>query len=96
MRTAPPPTSTGVSDRKKLRYRYYDDLENGAPVFFEIKRKKDALVIKDRISLHLADCRNSELNSNLYKLKQAASDNSFLNEILFFIAEVFEFPTRSK
>ena len=48
----------GVRTRKKLRIRFYP--ENGltpeTKVFLEIKRKYDAVVVKDRLALNYENC----------------------------------------
>src|SRR3989338_4292406 len=76
---------SGLSDRKKLRLRYYNQLSNlNSPVFLEIKRKKDALVIKDRIYLQAANCLCHNLDESLFKLHRAQPDNDFLKEIIWF------------
>src|SRR3989344_3547878 len=76
---------SGIADRKKLRFRYYNDLVNGTdPVFIEIKRKKDALVIKDRIKLEASDCYNNHLDVKLTELRQADKENNFLQELIWF------------
>ena len=72
-----------VRDRKKLRYRFYNDLMAASQVFLEIKRKRDALVIKDRINLTISGC-NNELDKNLYHLKKENPDNKFLAELIWF------------
>ncbi|MFH1890147.1 MAG: polyphosphate polymerase domain-containing protein [Candidatus Kuenenbacteria bacterium] len=74
----------GLADRKKLRYRFYNDLEIDNPVFLEIKRKKDALVIKDRISLHQDSCNYLKLNDILKKIKKENKNNYFVNEVIWF------------
>jgi len=73
----------GVRDRKKLRYRFYNDLMAASPVFLEIKRKRDALVIKARINLTASEC-NNELDKTLYRIKKGNPDNDFLSELIWF------------
>lgn len=76
---------SGIADRKKLRFRFYNFIENDqSPVFLEIKRKKDALVIKDRIKLQFMDCGNDSLNQKLTNLLKENSQNEFLKELIWF------------
>ncbi len=75
---------SGVSYRKKLRFRFYDDIERGKDVFLEIKRKHDALVIKDRIRLYVRDCSNNHLDKKLSELLRGDKTNDFLKEIIWF------------
>jgi len=50
----------GVKKRKKLRLRVYDSqLLPDTNVFIEIKRKDDALVLKDRIIISYRECYNA-------------------------------------
>jgi hypothetical protein len=60
----------GVRDRKKLRYRFYDE---NSPIFLEIKRKSDALVIKDRIDIKDIDDKE---NKQARELKWFKSRNN--------------------
>jgi len=70
----------GVADRKKLRYRYYNqDKDN---LFVEIKRKKDALVIKDRIKLNNSD--NTSISQALYQFRLTHKDHRFSQEVSWF------------
>lgn len=49
----------GVRTRKKLRIRFYEpDLKPQTPVFLEIKRKYDTVVVKDRLVLSYVECCN--------------------------------------
>lgn len=76
----------GLADRKKLRLRYYGDkLTFDTPVFAEIKRKQDALVIKDRVSLLAADCHNLTFERKLNELVKQDKSNEFLKELLWFV-----------
>ena len=76
---------SGVSSRKKLRFRFYEDIiDSNTPVFVELKRKKDALVIKDRIKLHAPDCFNNSFDSKLNKLLERKKENNFLQELFWF------------
>ncbi|MDP2586444.1 MAG: polyphosphate polymerase domain-containing protein [Candidatus Komeilibacteria bacterium] len=76
---------SGISDRKKLRFRYYsNDLAPDSPVFLEIKRKNDALVIKDRLQLKFADCLNSRLDNYLTALNSSVETAGLASEISWF------------
>jgi len=76
---------SGIADRKKLRFRFYGGtLLPTSPVFLEIKRKKDALIIKDRIKLEASDCCNKNLDIKLNQLFKNNEDNQFLNELIWF------------
>ena len=60
---------SGVGERKKLRFRYYEEnLQPNTPIFLEIKKKKDALVIKDRLQLKFSDCLNARLDQRLREI----------------------------
>ena len=75
----------GVADRKKLRLRYYgDELTPETPVFAEIKRKQDALVIKDRVSLSARECQGPALGRRLMDMARVDKNNEFLQELLWF------------
>jgi len=76
---------SGIADRKKLRFRFYNDIKDQAsPIFAEIKRKKDALVIKDRISIDAASSSNDNFDKKLSELLNADQDNDFLHELVWF------------
>lgn len=76
---------SGIADRKKLRYRYYNDLHSGDDaVFVEIKRKKDALVIKDRVKFDVASCSNNLFDNKLRDMRLVDKKNDFLEEIIWF------------
>ena len=75
----------GVADRKKLRLRYYgNNLTLDTPVFAEIKRRQDALVIKDRVTLLARECQGVGLERRLMEMARAQKDNEFLQELLWF------------
>ncbi len=42
---------SGVSRRKKFRLRYYNNFDPNNNIFLEIKRKYDAVVVKDRVEM---------------------------------------------
>lgn len=49
----------GLKNRKKFRVRYYaNNLTDETPVFLEIKRKYDAVVVKDRVMVSYHECKN--------------------------------------
>ncbi|MDP3993645.1 MAG: polyphosphate polymerase domain-containing protein [bacterium] len=76
----------GVADRKKMRLRYYGDLlASDTPVFAEIKRKKDALIIKDRVGLLAKDCAGIAFEQKIRELSHSEKDNGFLQELMWFI-----------
>ncbi len=76
---------SGIADRKKLRLRFYgQEINDKTPVFVEIKRKKDALVIKDRIKLEAADCFNNVFDEKLLGLLSKDQENNFLQELVWF------------
>lgn len=76
---------SGIADRKKLRFRFYNQLsEQNNQVFLEIKRKNDALVVKDRVKLFVEDCSKNCLDSKLADLFRADPRNDFLRELIWF------------
>ncbi|MFA4833297.1 MAG: polyphosphate polymerase domain-containing protein [Patescibacteria group bacterium] len=75
---------SGVADRKKLRYRFYNDISKESPIFLEIKRKRDALVVKDRVSLNGFECQKTKLDQVLKKIKKQNPENKFLDELIWF------------
>jgi len=75
----------GVSDRKKFRFRYYGHtVSDDQRVFLEIKRKNNALVIKDRILLPANDAANNILDAKLLELYKQDPDNDFIHELIWF------------
>lgn len=49
----------GIRNRKKIRVRFYDShLSDDTPTFLEIKRKYDAVIVKDRVVVPFKDCYN--------------------------------------
>ena len=78
----------GVADRKKLRLRYYGDLENGdSPVYVEIKRKKDALILKDRVGVRASETAGPALQAKLARLRagKANPNAEFTEELAWFL-----------
>ncbi len=75
---------SGIADRKKLRFRFYEPLQPASPIFLEIKRKKDALIIKDRIKLTSEFGASVNLDNYLKSLYDNDKDNKFLRELIWF------------
>lgn len=76
----------GVADRKKLRLRYYGGLSGkDSPMFVEIKRKKDALVLKDRIDIAASDARGGALQAKLRELRRANPTAGFTEDLAWFM-----------
>src|SRR3989344_2353489 len=76
----------GVADRKKLRLRYYGDaLQNDSVVYAEIKRKKDALVIKDRLTVKPTEAAPQNFRRKLHELYKAEPGREFHREIYWFL-----------
>jgi len=75
----------GVRSRKKLRIRFYDDqFTDQTPVFVEIKKKYDTVVVKDRARLSYADCYDIMVNENISRLAwQSEQAKDFLNDFLW-------------
>jgi len=73
----------GLRSRKKLRIRYYGQrLEKDDPVFLEIKRKYDAVVVKDRLKLSQKECYDF-INNNLKIALPSGHDRDTLEEFLW-------------
>lgn len=65
----------GVKFRKKLRLRVYDDkIEKDTLVFVEIKRKNDAVSIKDRIILTSGQVEEALMRNNIGKYLKERSE----------------------
>ncbi|PIS04811.1 MAG: hypothetical protein COT81_04665 [Candidatus Buchananbacteria bacterium CG10_big_fil_rev_8_21_14_0_10_42_9] len=76
---------SGIVDRKKLRFRYYNNLTLGVtPIFAEIKRKNDALAIKDRIKLTADQAARENFDNSLRQLLRQDPEDMFLSELLWF------------
>jgi len=75
----------GLKRRKKLRLRFYDDiLKPESKVFAEIKRKTDAVVIKDRAAMTYLDCQKLFLNNDFEVLKNLdKTSKDLLEEFLW-------------
>ena len=75
----------GVSQRKKLRFRYYGaSLAEGEEIFMEIKRKNNVLGVKDRLLLPAADARNDLLDKKLLEFYKQDPENDFIHELIWF------------
>jgi hypothetical protein len=74
----------GLRSRRKLRIRFYEaDLLDSSSVFVEIKKKYDAVVVKDRVSLSYGECKEMMLNNQLPKEQQYSDrDDDFLRDFL--------------
>lgn len=76
---------SGVSNRKKMRLRFYGDMvDNTSEVFLEMKRKNNALVKKDRLKIGLQDCSEHGLDRALKDRHMKDGSNPFLAELLMF------------
>ena len=74
----------GERTRKKLRIRFYDaKLTPETKVFLEIKRKYDAVVLKDRVVLTQKDCYDLIKNNKKLKLCLPENELETLNEFLW-------------
>jgi len=74
----------GVSNRKKLRFRFYGhDLLPETLVFLEIKQKNNVLVTKDRVKLKMSDCVNENLDSALMS-NYGNNNDKFLDSLFLF------------
>jgi len=73
----------GVMNRKKFRIRAYNkDVTEDSKLFFEIKRKSDEVILKDRIVVQGKDFLKFP-NDAFCLLKNKEYDQGFLNEFLF-------------
>ncbi|MBI3020241.1 MAG: polyphosphate polymerase domain-containing protein [Parcubacteria group bacterium] len=75
----------GASRRKKIRVRTYrrNGRDFSPDIFLEIKRKRDAVILKDRLSLNKTDIgKNWKLEIGNWKLVDARSTR-VLDEYLF-------------
>ncbi len=74
----------GVRRRSKFRLRYYNDLREDSSIFTEIKRKYDAVVIKDRSVLSLEQAKEFFYKDNLKSLPDLKkNDKETLEEFLW-------------
>ncbi len=63
----------GVSQRSKFRLRFYNKLSEGGRVFLEIKRKKDNIIIKDRVALDLKTAEQILKTNSYFRYLQGVS-----------------------
>jgi SPX domain protein involved in polyphosphate accumulation len=73
----------GTHTRKKLRIRGYNKREDTPRVFFEIKRKNDNFVSKDRARVPIQDIRNALQNSNSVMYLDD-DERKYLNNFYFY------------
>lgn len=76
----------GVEKRKKLRLRVYDEeLKPETEIYVEIKRRDDAIVLKDRIKASYQDCflALSQGDYQLLKKERPVNENNFLDEFIW-------------
>jgi hypothetical protein len=74
----------GERTRKKLRVRFYDPtLGPNTPVFAEIKRRYDTVIIKDRLVFRHQDCYDLLVNNFRPNLSLSEHDQDTLNEFLW-------------
>ncbi len=74
----------GVKTRKKLRIRFYDfNFNPETPVFLEIKRKYDTVVVKDRLMLNYQQCCDLLQNNKKVNLQLDEAQKETLNEFLW-------------
>ncbi len=73
----------GIHTRKKLRIRGYNRREDTPRVFFEIKRKNDNFVSKDRARVPIRDIRNALQNSNSVMYLDD-EERKYLNNFYFY------------
>ncbi|TSC96038.1 MAG: hypothetical protein Athens101410_191 [Parcubacteria group bacterium Athens1014_10] len=77
----------GLKVRRKVRLRSYSrDFREDDKIFLEIKRKDDIVVLKDRVIINKADCRDFlEKKINPLPLKNfSLSEQKVLKEIFWF------------
>lgn len=74
----------GLRVRKKLRIRFYDfSLQPETPVFLEIKRKYDNVVIKDRLTVSYQVCQDLLVHNKKLAAPLSDHDQETLNEFLW-------------
>lgn len=74
----------GERTRKKFRVRFYDDdLKPNTPIFFEIKRKYDTVIVKDRLTFRHQDGYNLLKENKKLDLSLSEHDQDTLNEFLW-------------
>jgi len=74
----------GQRTRKKLRIRFYQsDIDLKMPVFLEIKRKYNIVVVKDRLVMDLKQCQEILLENKIAANISDESQKSTLDEFLW-------------
>lgn len=74
----------GLKMRKKLRIRFYDfDLKPNTPVFLEIKRKYDAVVVKDRLTMSYQNCYRALHENQPLQLDFSEHDQQTMDEFMW-------------
>lgn len=74
----------GLRTRKKLRVRFYNgDFKPETPVFLEIKRKYDTVVVKDRLVLNYQQAKDLLVGSKMNDLDLTEAEKNTLNEFLW-------------
>ncbi|MGD0339633.1 MAG: polyphosphate polymerase domain-containing protein [Bacteroidota bacterium] len=73
----------GIHTRKKLRIRGYNQKEENPRVFFEIKRKNDNFVSKDRARVPIQDIRKTLRGSNSVT-QLDDEEKKYLNNFFFY------------
>lgn len=74
----------GLKDRFKIRVRIYDEeIKPGSDIFLEIKKKNDALVVKDRLLLDYAEYENTFKNGRSFsRMPQGEGEKKTAEEII--------------
>lgn len=75
---------SGIADRKKLRLRFYNNLTTESDIFVEIKRKQDALVVKDRVAFGYSKDIILKLDEKLKQMLAIKPHDEFLHELFWF------------
>jgi len=77
---------SGIAKRKKLRLRFYEPTaREGMNVFIEMKRKANALIVKDRVSVPYEAGLERYLDKSIQRLfEDSSADIGFLRELLWF------------
>lgn len=76
----------GVEKRKKLRLRVYDQkLQPDSKIYMEIKRRDDAIILKDRVVASHHDCLGALVKGDYVKFKNSRPEDEqkFLDEFFW-------------
>lgn len=74
----------GVRTRKKLRIRkYISKIQDDTPVFLEIKKRYDTVMVKDRVKLTHKECRDLFQNNYAVKTQIPDEHRKALNDFLW-------------